>query len=369
MLIVTFSALGLLFGIKGCKALMIKKYINAARSGAVVTVSAEKLTYQNWQPQLHVSGSLRAVQGVNVTAEVPGLVRAIQFVSGNTVNAGEVLVELNVDADVSQLNSLQALAELAEINYLRDKEQYAVKAVSKATVDASLADFKSKEAQVAQQNNIIAKKIIRAPFSGKLGICAINEGQYLNPGDTIVTLQSLDPIYVDFFVPQQTLENLKIGQSIRLTTDSYPDKEYSGKITAIDPKVDPRSRNLHVQATLENSKNELLPGMFVSVDILTGDPKPSLTLPQTAISFNPYGDVVYVLANSSPEGEEPQFVAKQTFVTVGERRGDQVAIIKGIKEGDLIVTSGQLKLKNGSRVVVNNEVLPANNPFPTPLDE
>jgi len=369
MLIVTFSGLGLLFGVKGCKALMVKKYMNAARSGAFVTVSAEKLTYQKWQPQLHVSGTLRAVQGVNVTSEVPGLVRNIHFISGNPVNQGEVLVELNIDADISQLNSLQALAELAEINYLRDKEQYAVKAVSKSTVDASLADFKSKEAQVAQQNNIIAKKIIRAPFSGKLGISAINEGQYLNPGDTIVTLQSLDPIYVDFFVPQQALENLNIGQEIHLTTDSYQDKKYEGKITAIDPKIDPRSRNLHVQATLENPKNELLPGMFVSVDILTGNPKRYLTLPQTAISFNTYGDVVYVLTNSAKEGEEPELSAKQTFVTVGDRRGDQVAIVEGIKEGDLIVTSGQLKLKNGSRVVVNNEIVPQNNPFPKPIDE
>jgi membrane fusion protein (multidrug efflux system) len=369
MLIVTLSLLGLIFGIKGFKTLMVKKYMSAARSGALVTVSAEKLTYQKWQPQLHVSGSLRAVQGVNVTAEVPGLVRSIKFVSGNQVNEAEVLVELNTDADVSLLNSLQALADLAEINHLRDKEQYAVKAVSKSVVDASLADFKSKEAQVSQQNNIIAKKIIRAPFSGKLGISAINEGQYLNPGDTIVTLQSLDPIYADFFVPQQALADLKLGQTISLTTDSYPDKKYTGKITAIDPKVDPRTRNLHIQATLNNNHDELLPGMFVSLDILTDDPKPYLTLPQTAISFNTYGEVVYVLINTGEEGKDPILTAEQVFVTTGEKRGDQVTILDGVKEGDLIVTSGQLKLKNGSRVTINNGTLPANNPFPRPIDE
>jgi len=369
MLIVTLSLLGLVFGIKGFKTLMVKKYMAAAREGAVVTVSAEKLTYQNWQPQLHVSGSLRAVQGVNVTTEVAGLVREINFVSGNQVNQGEVLVELNTDADLSLLNSLEALAELAEINHLRDKEQYVVKAVSKSVVDASLADFKSKEAQVSQQNNIIAKKIVRAPFSGKLGISAINEGQYLNPGDVIVTLQSLDPIYVDFFVPQQALEDLKLGQTIALTTDSYPDKKYPGKITAIDPKIDPKTRNLHVQATLDNAHDELLPGMFVSLDILTADPKPYLTLPQTAISFNTYGEVVYLLTQMNEEGKDPVLTANQIFVTTGDRRGDQVAILEGVKEGDLIVTSGQLKLKNGSRVAMNNETRPTNNPFPKPIDE
>jgi membrane fusion protein (multidrug efflux system) len=369
MLVAVGLLFGGIFGFQAFKAKMMKQFM-ASMKMPPATVTAMKAELQPWQPQLNAVGSLRAVHGVEVTSEIGGLVREVRFKSGDEVTAGQVLVQLNADADVGLLRSLEAAAGLARSVYERDKSQFAIQAVSQATLDADAADLKSKEAQVAQQAAGVDKKTIRALFDGRLGINAVNLGQYVNPGDKIVTLQSLDPIYADFSLPQQHLSRAKLGQTVTVTTDAYPGRKFDGKITAINPKVDPETRNVQVEAMLENSKRELLPGMYASVAVEAGAVQHFLTLPQTSVSFNPYGESVYVIEEGGKGADgKPTLTAKQTFVTVGETRGDQVAILKGVKPGDLVATSGQLKLKNGSAVVINNTVLPSNEAAPTPADQ
>jgi membrane fusion protein (multidrug efflux system) len=315
-------------------------------------------------------GSLRAVRGVDVTSEIAGLVRGIHFTSGDEIKAGQLMVELNADADNAQLHALEAAAELAQSTYDRDRKQFEAQAVSQATLDVDSADLKGKQSLVAQQAALVAKKSIYAPFSGKLGISLINPGQYVNPGDKIVTLQSLDSIYVDFYLPQQELSRISLGQAVLATTDTYPGKTFTGKVTAINPKVDTQTRNVQVQATILNPKHELLPGMYASVEVQAGEIKHYLTLPKTAVTFNPYGETVYIVEGKAngPNGKKV-LIAKQTFITIGLSRGDQVAVLSGIKEGDLVITSGQLKLKNGSTVSINNQVQPLNDAAPKPVDE
>jgi membrane fusion protein (multidrug efflux system) len=369
MLAIVGLIFGAIFGFQAFKAKMIKQFM-ASMKMPPATVTAMKAELQPWQPQLNAVGSLRAVHGVDVTTEIGGLVREVRFKSGDEVKAGQVLVQLNADADVGLLRSLEAAADLARLVYGRDKEQFAIQAVSQAVLDADAADLKSKEAQVAQQSAVVEKKTIRAMFDGRLGINAVNLGQYVNPGDKIVTLQSLDPVYVDFSLPQQNLSRMKIGQTVTVTTDAVPGRTFEGRINAINPKVDPDTRNLQIEATIANPKHELLPGMYASVTVQSGAVQQYLTLPQTAVTFNPYGESVYVIEQGGKGADgKPVLTAKQTFVTVGETRGDQVAIVKGIKPGDLVATSGQLKLKNGSTVVINNAVQPSNEPAPMPVEQ
>jgi membrane fusion protein (multidrug efflux system) len=279
---------GAIFGFKIVKDRMIEKYMKAG--APVATISTTKVSYQNWQPTIKASGTLRAIYGVDVTSEIAGLLRSIHFVPGTFVSNGDVLVKLNDDQEIADLKALQAAAELAKTTYERNKEQFNVKAVSQALLDTDLADLKSKEAQTIAQAATVAKKTITAPFSGHLGIAMVNPGSYINPGDKIVTLQSLDPIYVDFTIPQQEIVQFTLGQSLTLKTDVYPELSFVGKITTIDPKIDPITRNVQVEATISNPEQRLLPGMFVEVVINAGTEKRFLTLPQTAISFNPYGE-------------------------------------------------------------------------------
>jgi membrane fusion protein, multidrug efflux system len=372
-MIIMLVIVGLLFGgIFGYRAYQGRKLMQSMAGGRIppVTVSTTKATFQPWQPQLKAVGSLRAVRGIDVTSEITGLVRTIHFQSGTEVKEGDLLVQLNADADIAQLQSLEAAAELASIVHERDTKQFAVQAVSQATLDTDASDLKSKQAQVAQQKALIAKKTIRAPFSGRLGISTVNPGQYVNPGDKIVTLQALDSIYADFYLPQQELSRLSSGQQVTLTTDSYPDQTFTGKISAINPKVDQDTRNFLIEATVANPRRALLPGMYASVDIQAGRAQRYLTVPQAAVTFNPYGNTVFVIQQGGPGPDgKPVLTAKETFVTVGGTRGDQIAIIKGVKEGDIVVTGGQLKLKNGSAVIVNNQVQPTNAANPMPVDE
>jgi len=335
-----------------------------------VTVSAMTVTAESWQPKLVATGSLRAINGVDITTEIAGLIKTIQFVPGQNIQAGETILELNADAEIAQLQSLEAQAELAQITYKRDKKQLAAQSVSQATLDADEADLKSKKAQVAQQKAIIAKKTIPAPFKGRLGISAVNLGQYLNPGDKVVTLQALDPIYVNFYLPQQALPQIAMNQTIILTTDTYSGTSFEGKITSMNPKVDPLTRNVEVEATLSNLDHRLFPGMYGVVEISTGSPKEYLTIPQTAVSYNPYGDLVYLLKEKEKDKKgETVYTATQKFITLGETRGDQVQVLKGLEKGNMVVMAGQLKLKNGSTVVINNAVVPSNNPAPQTPNE
>jgi membrane fusion protein (multidrug efflux system) len=349
------------------------------------TVTATKVSSMDWQPTLAAVGSVTAVRGVDVTTEIAGLVRAIHFKSGQDVKKGDVLIELNADTDKAQLLSLEAAADLSATVLKRDKAQFDAQAIAQSQVDADAADLKSKRALVAQQQAVIDKKTIRAPFSGKLGITTVNPGQYVNPGDKIVTLQTIDPIYVDFNLPQKQVGGLAIGQVVNVTSDGFAGVTFPGRITAISPKVDTSTRNIVVEATLANPKRQLLPGMFANANVEVGDKKHYLTLPQTAITYNPYGSTVFVVMTAdeaaaaakaaasgasapAPAASGAGLVVQQAFVTTGETRGDQVAILKGLKEGQQVVTSGQVKLKNGTPIVIDNSVVPANSPNPTPQE-
>jgi membrane fusion protein (multidrug efflux system) len=352
------------------KFIQIRQMIANSPKPSPQTVTAVKVGMLEWQPALTAVGTLTAVRGVDLSTEIAGLVRQVDFKSGQNVLAGQVLVQLNADSDIAQLHSLEAAAELAATVLARDKAQLEAQAISQAQVDSDMADVKSKRALVAQQAATVEKKTIRAPFAGKVGITAVNPGQYLNTGDKIVTLQTIDPIYIDFFLPQQQIANLSVGLKLTLSNDAYAGQEFIGKITAISPKIDPATRNVQVQATVGNAKRRMLPGMFANVSIDVGEKKRYLTLPQTAITYNPYGSTVFVVkpGDKKDDAGNGQLEAQQVFVTTGARRGDQVAILKGLEEGQQVVTSGQLKLKNGTPVVVDNTVQPANSANPTPQE-
>jgi membrane fusion protein, multidrug efflux system len=347
------------------KAYFIKQAMakNASLPQTVSTATAE---YSAWQPEVLAVGSLRAVHGVEVTSEVAGLVRTVDFKSGAAARAGETLVQLNADPDIAQLQALQAEANLAGLTYHRDLIQYQAQAIGRAQLDTDAANLKSTREQEAAQAALVAKKTIRAPFGGRLGITTVNPGQYLNPGDPIVTLESVDPVYVDFRLPQDDLSRISVGQTVHVVADAYPGRTFEGKITSIDPLVDPSTRNFLAEATIRNPQHELLPGMFVRTRVEAGTKERYLTLPQTAITYNPYGETVYLVRKPAKPGEHP--TAELKFVTLGPTRGDQVAVVKGLAAGDVVVSGGQMKIKNGSRLVVNNSVLPLDNPNPSPQE-
>jgi membrane fusion protein, multidrug efflux system len=369
MLVAVAVLLGGLVGFNFFKGYMMQKYMASAPIPSS-TVTSMKAQYQQWQPQLSAVGTLRAVRGVDVTSEVAGLVRSIEFKSGDEVKAGQVLAQLNADSDIAQLHSLEAAADLAATVYERDKQQLEADVISKAQVDTDAGDLKSKRAQVAQQAALVEKKTIRAPFAGKTGISTVNPGQYLNPGDKLVTLQTIDPIYVDFNLPQQQLPMVAIGQKVALSADAYKGVSFDGRVNAINPKVDTNTRNVQIEATIPNAKRLLLPGMFATVKLSSGDEQRYLTLPQTSITYNPYGNTVFVVKASDKKDDKGNapLIAQQVFVTLGPTRGDQVAILKGVEAGTEVVTSGQTKLKNGSPIVINNSVQPADSPNPTPQE-
>ena len=387
MLIMIGGIVVLVLILGGGFALHIKKLIASSPKPFPQTVTATKVSSTDWQPSLAAVGSVVPVRGVDVTSEISGLVREIHFKSGQDVKKGDVLVELNADSDKAQLAALDAAAELSASVLKRDKAQFDAQAIAQAQVDADAADLKSKRALAAQQQANIDKKTIRAPFSGKLGITTVNPGQYLNPGDKIVTLQTIDQIYVDFNLPQKQIGSLQVGQTVNVTSDGFAGVAFPGKITAISPKVDTTTRNVVVEATFANPKRQLLPGMFANASVEVGDKKHYLTLPQTAITYNPYGSTVFVVMTADEAAEAARqsasgasaaapskaasgsgLVVQQAFVTTGETRGDQVAILKGLKEGQQVVTSGQVKLKNGTSIVIDNTVSPANSPNPTPQE-
>ena len=376
----------LLIVLIGGFALHIKSLMAAAPKPGPQTVTAAKVESLEWQPQLSSVGSVLPVRGVDVTTEIAGLVREIHFKSGQDVKRGEVLVELNADADKAQLASLQAAADLSATVLKRDQGQFAAQAIAQAQVDADQADLKSRRALVAQQQATIDKKTIRAPFAGKLGITTVNPGQYVNPGDKIVTLQTIDPVYVDFSLPQKNVGSISVGQVVNVMSDAFPGVPFPGKVTAISPKVDTSTRNIVVEATFANPKRQLLPGMFANAALDVGEKKKTLTLPQTAITYNPYGSTVFIVMSgdefakaaaakasgaSAPAAAASgaSLVVQQAFVTTGETRGDQVAILSGLKEGQQVVTTGQVKLKNGTPIVIDNSVQPANSANPKPQEQ
>lgn len=351
------------------KAKMIHQAL-AAMANPPQAVSTVVAAEQDWQPQLQTVGSLRAVNGATLSLELGGIVAQINFQSGEDVKAGQVLLQLRDEDDVAKLDALKASAALAQINYDRDLRQFHAQAVSKAVVDSDDYNLRNARAQVDQQQALVDKKTLRAPFAGHLGIRQVDLGQYLNAGTAVVTLQALDPLYVDFTLPQQALGQIAIDQSVAARVDAFPGQDFPGKIIAINPQIDTDSRNVQVRASLGNPDRRLLPGMFATVSIEAGSPQRLVTLPQTAIAYNSYGSTVYLVQQTGTGADgQKQLSAKQTFVTTGATRGDQVAVLKGVQPGEVVVTAGQVKLHNGSPVMINNKVQVTDNPHPTPVDD
>ena len=334
-----------------------------------VIVTAMQAELQQWSPEIEAVGSVSAYRGADLSAEVDGIVEAIRFESGSNVQRGDVLLQLRAADEIAKLESLKASAEFAKITFERDRAQLQAQAISQSQFDTDSANLKSANAQVAQQQALVDKKTVRAPFAGRVGIRAVDLGQYIKAGDKIVTLQTLDPIHVDFNLPQQALAQIAVNQPVTVHADAAT-AQFRGTITAIDPKVDASTRNVQVRATLKNPEGRLLPGMFVKAVVQVGVPQQYLTLPQTAVTFNPYGETVFVLTQESaaPSNGQKRLLAKQVLVTVGPKRGDQVAIMKGIERGQQVVTSGQLKLRNGVPVTIDNRVVPSSDPNPTPAE-
>ena len=367
MLVIVGLIFGGIFGFINFKAKMIKQYM-ASMGNASQTVSTTVASYQDWSSNLNAVGSLAPVQGADLSAEVSGIVTEIFFQQGDDVVAGSPLVQLKADDDIAKLKSLKATEELAHLTYQRNQAQLLAKAISQQIVDSNKADLTRASANVAEQQALVNKKLIRAPFSGRLGIRTVNLGQYLNAGTSIVTLQALNTLYVDFFLPQQSLAKIAIGQTIEVHIDAYPSQKFMGKVVVINPKVDANTRNVQIRAVLDNAKHQLLSGMYANVEVVTDSAQRALTLPNTTISFNSYGSTVFLIETNKDEQGTEKRTAKQVFVTTGATRGDQVVILKGIKEGDTVVTSGQLKLRNGSVVLINNTVQPSNEANPQPND-
>jgi membrane fusion protein (multidrug efflux system) len=369
MLIVVGIILGGIFGFITFKGRMIKEFMSS-QGMPLQTVSTRTANYLDWLPKLEAVGSLQAVQGANMSAEVAGIVEKIYFKQGDNVKLGTPLLQLRANDDIAKLESLKATAQLARITYNRDQAQFNVNAISKQTLDIDKANLDIAIANIAQQQALVDKKLIRAPFTGRLGIRLVDVGQYLAVGTAISTLQALDTLFVDFFLPQQALKSLETGQKVTLNTDAYAGQTFTGDITVINPKVDINTRNVQVRASLNNPDHKLLPGMYATVNIATGQAQRYITLPRTTITFNAFGSTVYrVDTSGQDEKGKPKLIAKQSFVTTGDTRGDQIAILSGVKEGETIVTTGQIKLRNGSPVTVDNSIQPSNDATPQPKDQ
>jgi membrane fusion protein, multidrug efflux system len=368
MIICLAVLFGGIFGFQAFKAKMIKKYM-AGQGNQKQTVSTYKADFMEWQSHFIAVGTLTAMLGADIAPEVNGIVKQIYFRSGRDVKKGDLLVELNADSDIARLDSLKAMEDLARKTLTRDREQFKVQAVSQATIDADTANLKSAQAQVSEQKAVVEKKFLRAPFDGRLGIRAVNLGQYMSPGQKVVTLQALDPIFIDFFLPQKSISKLKVGQKINVKVDTYPDESFPGEVSSINPKVDEGTRNVPVRASIRNPEKKLLPGMFATASVEIGTKQNLITIPQTSITYNPYGDYVYVVIQGKDAKGSPQLVVKQSFIDAGDKRGDQVAILDGVKKGDTVVTSGQNKLKNNTPVEINNSVKISNQASPEPVDQ
>ncbi|MGD8689813.1 MAG: efflux RND transporter periplasmic adaptor subunit [Gammaproteobacteria bacterium] len=356
-LIVTLAALAVILGgIFGWKAWQSYRQSQTRGGGApAATVTAKHAEALDWHPTLNAVGSLRAVNGVSVTTQLAGLVTELHFHSGQSVKKNDLLVQLQDAPERAKLASLQAKVEYARSEYARDQRLIKVKGVSQAQLQQAKSNLDDLRAQVKQQQATIDLKAIRAPFDGVVGIRQVDLGEFVNAGQKIVTLQALDPLLVEFSLPQGQVSKLHQGQDVTLDVDAWPGATFKGRISAINPEVDTSTRSVGVQARVPNPDHKLLPGMFVQTHVQLPARSGVVTLPETAVSYNPYGDYVYVLSHpKSGKG----WVAHQVVVKTGATRGSQIEIRKGVKPGDYVVTTGQLKLHDGSPVKVNNQIRP-----------
>jgi len=354
-----FVALAVLGAIFGYKFYAVKKMMvaMAANTPPPVTVSAAPVREEVWPNTLAAVGALASYRGIILKSEVEGLVREVLAVSGATVAQSEPLVQLDTSVEDAQLTGLQAQATLAKINVGRARELRATGTNTPTDLDTAEATLVQTLSSVAQLQATIAKKRIVAPFAGRLGIVKVYPGQFLSKGDALVVLECIDPIHVDFSLPQQELARLAVGQPVRLTVDVYPNRTFTGKITAISPRVSDATRSVDIRATLDNKDEVLRPGMYARVEVVLPAAEHALVLPATAVVHNPYGETVYVITDN---------IATQRFIKTGPSRGDLIMIRSGVKAGDQIVTSGQIKLRNGSPVRIDNSLAPDANPAPKP---
>jgi membrane fusion protein, multidrug efflux system len=355
---------------------MVKGFIAAAFAPKPSAVSAEPAKMEKWTPQMPAIGTLRAFQGIDVAPQLAGIISAIRFKSSQDVAAGAPLVQ--IDDSVDQADLKNGMAQLRNADASLERQQTLVQGgnTAKAQVDSAIAARDSAAATVERTRAIIAQKAIVAPFAGRLGISKVDVGQFLAVGTSIVTLQQLDPMYVDFQSPEQFLRSLAVGQPAALTLDAFPGQAFAGKIAAIDARVSQDTRNLLVRAEFPNPDHKLLPGMFANIEVTTGAPVDVLTLPRTAVIFSLYGDNVFVVKPAPPKAGEaqaatrdgkPDLIAERRFVRVGEIRGERVAILEGVSPGELVVTSGQIKLQPNGPVVVDSAAgLPAPAETPKP---
>jgi len=367
VLIAATIVVAVLGGLGAVKVMQIRAMIKAGKTfkEPPETVSSVEVQSAKWQETIKAVGSITPVQGVNVTAEISGTAVQIAFESGALVKQGDLLVKLDTSSEEAQLRALEAQTELAQLNAKRIRDLRAEKAVSQSELDnaeALLAQFQGNADAIRAT---IAKKTIRAPFTGRLGIRQINLGEFVEAGRTvIVSLQALDRVYADFSLPQQELSRINEGLEVRITTDAYPSQQFSGKLTSLNPDLDITTRSVRVQATLDNPGELLRPGMFARVEVLLPDNQEVLVIPATAIFSAPFGSLVYVINESTNAPNE--LVVQQQFIRTGRRQGDFVSVQSGLKVGDRIVSVGMFKLRNGKNIVINNEIVPDTKLAPKP---
>ena len=368
---VAVALLGVLGILVGVKAGQIITMVRAGESFVPPpeAVTASKVEAARWEATRAAIGSLVAVRGVTLGSELPGLVREIAFESGASVKRGAVLVKLDTSAEEAQLDAAIAEASLAALNLERTRKLRQGQATAQSELDAAEARAKQADATVANLRATIAKKTVRAPFDGRISIRQVELGQIVSPGTPIASLQAVDPIYADFWLPQQTLAELRPGQRARLRTDAFADAEWDGDVTTINPEVAPATRNVRVRATFRNRDGRLRPGMFANVEVLSSEKRSVLIIPSTAVMFAPYGDSVFAIEEKRDAAGKTSTVVRQKFVRTGERRGDLVAVASGLEAGETVVTSGAFKLRNGAAVTVNNALAPKAQLAPKPTED
>lgn len=361
-LVVLFSAI--LFGaLFGWKFFQINQLIKNTPLPPPPVVAATFVQHEEWEVNLSSVGSLVAVAGIEVSSEVAGKVKAIHFDSDKFVKAGQLLVELDAETDLAELAGLAANRRLAEIKFDRSRELIGRNFIAKSDYDTNKAQLEESSALMAAKQAVIGKKRIVAPFSGKLGMRKVNIGQYLAPGDAISSLQKLNPIYADFTLPEQHLADLKVNQGISVSVQAYPEQVFSGRISAINPGIEENTRAVKIRATLDNKDQLLRPGMFADVRVSLNQNRPVLTLPDTAITYNPYGNSVYIVESAKTDANKTAATTvKLVQVTTGEARQGRVEIVKGLHGDERVVSAGQVKLRNGLPVNLDTQPAPGERP-------
>jgi membrane fusion protein, multidrug efflux system len=370
---VMFVLVGLmLFGLGYYKVNQIMGFIKKSQSGAFAppptAVTTEVAQASGWRPYLETIGTVMAINGVTRSTDLAGTVVQLAFESGTKVHAGDLLVQLDIKQEQAQLKQAEAQCDLAGTNLKRNRELQQKHTIAQSDLDSSEADYRSGQANVEAIKATIAKKTIRAPFDGMVGIRQVNLGQYVSPGQPIVSIQAFDPTYVNFYIPQQNLGSVAIGHKVEVHVNAFPNDTFSGQVTAINPQIDENSRNAEVQATLSNPEGKLRPGMFVRVDITIGADRDVVAIPASSINYTPEGESVYLVSDlTGKDGKHFQGVKLQP-VKVGQARGDMIVITSGLKPGDVVVSSGVFRLRDGAKIIINNSVKPESELAPRPAD-